>query len=143
MIRLSGVTKSFGRQRVLDGLDLEIPGEKITVILGQSGSGKSVILKHIIGLMKPDSGEIYINSTDITKLNDRELNEVRKQFGMLFQDAALFDSMTVGENVAFPLREHTRLPKKEVRRIVEEKLEQVGLKGATEKMLSELSGGMR
>ncbi|PIP35914.1 MAG: ABC transporter ATP-binding protein, partial [Desulfobacterales bacterium CG23_combo_of_CG06-09_8_20_14_all_52_9] len=76
MIRLSGVTKSFGRQRVLDGLDLEIPGEKITVILGQSGSGKSVILKHIIGLMKPDSGEIYINSTDITKLNDRELNEV-------------------------------------------------------------------
>ena len=95
MIRLSGVTKSFGRQRVLDGLDLEIPGEKITVILGQSGSGKSVILKHIIGLMKPDSGEIYINSTDITKLNDRELNEVRKQFGMLFQDAALFDSMTV------------------------------------------------
>jgi len=143
MIRLSGVTKSFGRQRVLDGLDLEIPGEKITVILGQSGSGKSVILKHIIGLMKPDSGEIYINSTDITKLNDRELNEVRKQFGMLFQDAALFDSMTVGENVAFPLREHTRLPKKEVRRIVEEKLEQVGLKGATEKMPSELSGGMR
>jgi len=127
----------------LDGLDLEIPGERITVILGQSGSGKSVILKHIIGLMTPDAGEIFIGGTEITRLNDRELNEIRKQFGMLFQDAALFDSMTVGENVAFPLVEHTRLSKKEIRRIVEEKLRQVGLEGVTGKMPSELSGGMR
>jgi phospholipid/cholesterol/gamma-HCH transport system ATP-binding protein len=143
MIRLSGVTKSFGSQRVLDGVELEIPDAQITVILGQSGSGKSVILKHIIGLMTPDTGKIFINGTDITRLNDRELNEVRKQFGMLFQDAALFDSMTVGENVAFPLVEHTRLPKKKIRAIVEEKLEQVGLKGMSQKMPSELSGGMR
>lgn len=143
MIRLSGVTKSFGSQKVLDGLDLEIPGERITVILGQSGSGKSVILKHIIGLMTPDAGEIFIGGTEITRLNGRELNEIRKQFGMLFQDAALFDSMTVGENVAFPLVEHTRLSKKEIRRIVEEKLRQVGLEGVTGKMPSELSGGMR
>ncbi len=143
MIRLAGVTKSFGSQRVLNALDLEIPSEEITVILGRSGSGKSVILKHIIGLMTPDSGKIYINDKDITRLNERELNEVRKQFGMLFQDAALFDSMTVGENVAFPLVEHTRLPKKEIQRIVEEKLRQVGLPGVAEKMPSELSGGMR
>ncbi len=143
MIRLSRVQKSFGSQRVLDGLDLTIPPGQITVILGQSGSGKSVILKHIIGLMKPDSGEIFVNDTDITRLNDRELNEVRKQFGMLFQDAALFDSMTVGENVAFPLVEHTRRTKNDIRRIVEEKLEQVGLPGVTKKMPSELSGGMR
>lgn len=143
MIRLSRVKKSFGSLKVLDGLDLEIPEAQITVILGQSGSGKSVILKHIIGLMRPDGGEIFINDTDITKLNERELNEIRKQFGMLFQDAALFDSMTVGENVAFPLVEHTRLPKKEIRRIVEEKLKEVGLEGATQKMPSELSGGMR
>ncbi len=143
MIRLVRVTKRFGSQTVLDGLDLEIPEARITVILGQSGSGKSVILKHIIGLMTPDSGEIFIDGTDITRLNERELNEVRKQFGMLFQDAALFDSMTVGENVAFPLVEHTRLPKKEIRRVVEEKLKQVGLEGVTEKMPSELSGGMR
>lgn len=143
MIRLSRVTKCFGSQRVLNGLDLEIPEAQITVILGQSGSGKSVILKHIIGLMTPDSGEIFIDGTDITRLNERALNEVRKQFGMLFQDAALFDSMTVGENVAFPLVEHTRLPKKKIRRIVEEKLKQVGLEGVTQKMPSELSGGMR
>lgn len=143
MIRLIKVCKSFGKQKVLVDLDLHIPPEKTTVILGQSGSGKSVILKHIIALMNPDSGQILVNGTDITRLNDRELNEIRKKFGMLFQDAALFDSMTVGENVAFPLKEHTRLSQKQIKMIVEEKLMQVGLKDVTQKMPAELSGGMR
>jgi phospholipid/cholesterol/gamma-HCH transport system ATP-binding protein len=143
MIRLVKICKSFGKQKVLVDLDLEIQEEQITVILGQSGSGKSVILKHIIALMSPDSGKIIINGTDITRLNDKELNEIRKNFGMLFQDAALFDSMNVGENVAFPLKEHTRLSQKQINEIVEKKLLQVGLKDVTRKMPSELSGGMR
>ena len=143
MIKLVKVCKSFNGQKVLDNLDLEIEAEKITVIIGQSGGGKSVLLKHIIGLIKPDSGQIFVDGTDIVKLNDRMLNEVRKKFSMLFQDAALFDSMTVGENVSFPLKEHTHLPKKEIEEIVEAKLLQVGLTNVTHKMPSELSGGMR
>ena len=138
-IRLENISKSFGRQQVLDELDLTIESKKITVIIGQSGGGKSVLLKHIIGLVKPDSGRILVDDMDISELNENELNEMRKNFGMLFQDAALFDSMTVGENVAFPLNEHRRLPKNEVQRIVTEKLLQVGLKDITEKMPSELS----
>ncbi|MBU4463321.1 MAG: ATP-binding cassette domain-containing protein, partial [Proteobacteria bacterium] len=143
MIELIKICKSFKGQKVLDNLDLKIEPEKITVIIGGSGGGKSVLLKHIIGLIKPDSGQVLVNGTDTTKLNDKELNEVRKMFGMLFQDAALFDSMTVGENVAFPLKEHTKLSKKEIDEIVEEKLLQVDLKNVTHKMPSELSGGMR
>jgi phospholipid/cholesterol/gamma-HCH transport system ATP-binding protein len=100
-------------------------------------------LKHIIGLLRPDSGEVLIDGTDITRLGDRDLNEIRKKFGMLFQEAALFDSMTVGENVAFPLREHTRMKEEEIRRIVADRLHAVGLTGVEEKMPSELSGGMR
>ena len=143
MIELIKVCKSFKGQKVLDNLDLQIEPEKITVIIGSSGSGKSVLLKHIMGLIKPDSGQVLVNGTDTAKLNDKELNEIRKVFGMLFQDAALFDSMTVGENVAFPLTEHTKLSKKEIDEIVEEKLLQVDLKNVTHKMPSELSGGMR
>ena len=142
-ITLENISKSFGKQKVLDGLDLTLESKKITFIIGQSGGGKSVLLKHIIGLVKPDSGRILVDDIDISSLNEADLNEIRKNFGMLFQDAALFDSMTVGENVAFPLNEHRRLPKKEVQRIVTEKLLQVGLTGVTEKMPSELSGGMR
>ena len=142
-ITLENISKSFGKQKVLDELDLTIESKKITFIIGQSGGGKSVLLKHIIGLVKPDSGRILVDDIDISSLNEADLNEIRKNFGMLFQDAALFDSMTVGENVAFPLNEHRRLPKKEVQRIVTEKLLQVGLTGVTEKMPSELSGGMR
>jgi phospholipid/cholesterol/gamma-HCH transport system ATP-binding protein len=130
-------------QKVLDNLDLQIEPEKITVIIGRSGSGKSILLKHIIGLIKPDSGQVLVNGIDTAKLNDKELNEIRKVFGMLFQDAALFDSMTVGENVAFPLKEHTKLSKKEIDEIVEDKLLEVDLKNITHKMPSELSGGMR
>jgi len=102
-----------------------------------------VLLKHIIGLLKPDRGEIWVDGVNITKLNDRELNEVRKKFGMLFQEAALFDSMTVGENVAFPLREHTKKSEKEIQEIVADRLRAVGLAGVENKMPSELSGGMK
>ncbi len=142
-ITLENISKTFGEQRVLDGLNLTLESKKITFIIGQSGGGKSVLLKHIIGLVKPDSGRVLVDDIDISSLNEAGLNEIRKNFGMLFQDAALFDSMTVGENVAFPLNEHRRLPKNEVQRIVVEKLLQVGLTGVTQKMPSELSGGMR
>jgi phospholipid/cholesterol/gamma-HCH transport system ATP-binding protein len=143
MIRLTDLRKSFGKQKVLDGLDLKIETGKTTVIIGRSGGGKSVLLKHIIGLLQPDSGEVLIDGVDITKLGDRDLNEIRKKFGMLFQEAALFDSMTVGENVAFPLREHTRMKEREIRETVADRLQAVGLTGVEGKMPSELSGGMR
>src|SRR4030067_2791779 len=134
MIEITGLHKSFGEQKVLTGVDLQIPARKSTVILGRSGVGKSVLLKHIIGLVRPDRGRILIDGVDITKLGDTEINEMRKRFGMLFQDAALFDSMTVGANVAFPLYEHTNLKEKEIARIVAQKLEQVGLPGEEGKM---------
>ena len=143
MIRLEQVSKAFKGQIVLDHLDLEIEKGKITVIIGQSGGGKSVLLKHMIGLIRPDSGHIYVNGIDIVSLDDKKLNDIRKKFGMLFQAAALFDSMNVGENVAFPLIEHTRLSRKEIMKIAEEKLLRVGLKNVSHKMPSELSGGMR
>jgi phospholipid/cholesterol/gamma-HCH transport system ATP-binding protein len=143
MIELVDIHKSFGEQKVLDGLNLRIEDGKTTVIIGKSGGGKSVLLKHIIGLLKPDSGQVLVNGIDITTLSDKELNEVRKNFGMLFQEAALFDSMTVGENIAFPLREHTKKKEKEIREIVDERLRAVGLPGVENKMPSELSGGMR
>ena len=126
-IRVHDVHKSFGRQKVLDGINLEVERGRITVIIGKSGSGKSVLMKHLIGLLKPDKGEILVDGLEITRLDEDGLNEVRKRFGMLFQEAALFDSMNVGENVAFPLREHTVFPEKEIGRIVDEKLRQVGL----------------
>ncbi len=143
MIELIDVHKSFGVHRVLTGLNLSIEEGKTTVIIGRSGGGKSVLLKHIIGLIKPDRGQVLVDGVDMTRLNDRELNEIRKKFGMLFQEAALFDSMTVGENVAFPLREHARLKEKEIREVVSDRLRAVGLSGVEEKMPSELSGGMR
>ena len=143
MIKLVDIHKSFGRQKVLDGLTLDIEDGKTTVIIGGSGGGKSVLLKHIIGLIKPDSGQVIVDDVDIASLNDRDLNEVRKKFGMLFQEAALFDSMNVMDNVAFPLREHTRKKEKEIREIVKERLRAVGLTGIEDKMPSELSGGMR
>ena len=143
MIKLVDVHKAFGRQQVLKGINLEIGDGETTVIIGKSGSGKSVLLKHIIGLVKPDHGQVIVDDVDITTLNDRRLNEIRKKFGMLFQDAALFDSMTVGENVAFPLREHTKLLDDDINKIVADRLGAVGLKGIENKLPSELSGGMR
>jgi phospholipid/cholesterol/gamma-HCH transport system ATP-binding protein len=143
MIEIRSLHKSFGALKVLRGVDLQIPKGKTTVILGRSGVGKSVLLKHIIGLIRPDRGRVWIDGVDITQLGDKDLNEVRKKFGMLFQEAALFDSLNVGGNVAFPLREHTHLNDKDIRGIVAQKLEQVGLSGLEGKMPAELSGGMK
>lgn len=143
MIKLVNVHKSFQGQKVLDGLDLEIPRGKITVIIGASGVGKSVLLKHMIGLLKPDKGKVFIDGVDIGTLSSQQLVELRNKFGMLFQGAALFDSLNVFENVAFPLTEHTRLSASEIKKKVEEKLQIVGLSGIGHKMPSELSGGMR
>ncbi len=143
MIKIIDLHKSFGEQKVLKGVNLEIPKGKITFIMGRSGTGKSVLLKHIIGLLFPDSGRILIDGQDITRMSEKELMRLRKRFGMLFQEGALFDSLTVGENVAFPLREHANLSEKEIRARVEAKLSQVGLLEAIDKMPSELSGGMK
>ena len=143
MIELENLYKSFNKHAVLDGLSLSIPTGKITVILGPSGIGKSVTLKLIIGLLKPDRGRVLVDGTDINKLNAKELNRFRRHFGMLFQSAALFDSLTVADNVAFPLREHTHKSEQEIQHIVTEKLQLVGLPHAHDKYPSELSGGMR
>lgn len=143
IIKIRKLCKKFGNQEVLKELDLDIPKGMITVIIGRSGGGKSVLLKHIIGLLKPDSGEIYIDGIDIAKESDDKLNEVRKRFGMLFQEGALFDSMTIEENVAFPLMEHTKLSHKEIEERTKEVLAMVGLTGAEKKYPSEISGGMR
>ena len=142
-VRFVNVTKRFGSQLVLDELCLDIPRGRITYILGRSGVGKSVLIKHIIGLLKPDTGEIWVDGQDVTKLSETRLNELRMKFGMLFQDAALFDSMTAYENIAFPLQEHRSLSVKEEQAVVAGKLAQVGLSGVEEKFPSQLSGGMR
>lgn len=143
MIKLVGVEKTLGGQPVLRGVDLTIPAGKLTTIIGRSGEGKSVLLKHMIGLLQPDRGEVWVDGMEISRLRGKALNEVRKRFAMLFQSAALFDSLTVFDNVAFPLREKLRLPEREVGRRVEEKLEQVGLSGMGHKFPAELSGGMK
>ncbi|RME24323.1 MAG: ABC transporter ATP-binding protein [Deltaproteobacteria bacterium] len=143
MIEIRDLHKSFGDNHVLRGIDLTVEEGKTTVIIGASGSGKSVLMKHMIGLLRPDSGKVVVDGLDTSELGERELAKVRQKFGMVFQNAALFDSMTVGENVAFPLREHRRLPEKEIRRIVEEKLRVVDLEGVEHLYPAELSGGMR
>jgi len=143
MITLRNVHKSFGAQKVLDGLDLEIPDGKITAIIGPSGEGKSVLLKHLIGLLQPDSGSVEVDGESIVDLRRSELNRIREKFGMLFQNVALFDSMTVFENVAFPLEEKTSLSKEEIRDKVLSALEDVGLKNIEQKFPDELSGGMK
>jgi len=143
MIKIINICKSFKEQQVLKGLSLEIPKGKTTTIIGGSGCGKSVLLKHLIGILKPDSGEIYIDGEEITNLSEKELNHVRKKFGFLFQGAALFDSMNVFDNVAFPLRENTLFPDKEVSEKVHQRLKEVGLDGYGYKFPGELSGGMK
>lgn len=143
MIKLIDVDKSFNGQVVLDRLNLEIPEGKITAIIGPSGGGKSVLLKHMIGLLRPDRGQVIVDGEDIARMGRSELNRVREKFGMLFQNAALFDSMTVFENVAFPLEEKTRLFRTEISDKVHEALEHVGLKGVDDKFPDELSGGMK
>lgn len=143
MIELIGVKKSFGANHVLRGVNLKIESAESMVVIGGSGTGKSVILKHIIGLIRPDSGKIVIDGENISELPERELNEFRKRFGMLFQGAALFDSLSVWENVGFGLKEHRNLADSEVREIAREKLRMVGLKGIEDRMPADLSGGMK
>ncbi len=142
-IQIKGLKKRFKDNEVLRGVDLDIEEGEICVILGASGSGKSVLIKHIIGLLRPDEGEVVIKGRDIAHLDEKELNDVRKSFGMVFQNSALFDSMTVYENVAFPLIEHTRLNEKEIRERVSEKLNVLGLYNVENKYPAELSGGMK
>lgn len=144
MIEVINLHKSFDGHEVLKGINLVIPKGKITVVIGGSGSGKTVFLRHLIGLLRPDAGRVFIDRVNIHALSRQELSEFRKRFGMLFQSAALFDSLDVFENVAFPLIEHRKMRDIDaVRRIVEEKLAQVGLSDITHKLPSELSGGMR
>lgn len=142
-VELIDVHKSFGDFKVHKGINLTVKANGITVILGPSGTGKSVLLKQMMGLLKPDSGQIIVDGVDIASAPKSDLRAVRKKFGMLFQNAALFDSMSVMENVAFPLCEHTDMKRSEIEEIVIQKLKLVGLKNAERKMPSELSGGMR
>ncbi|WP_150112111.1 ABC transporter ATP-binding protein [Desulfonatronovibrio hydrogenovorans] len=143
IIELKKVSKSFGNHLVLDDLDLGLEKDRVNIIIGRSGGGKSVLIKHIIGLLKPDRGQVLIKGEDIAPMSEREISRIRRGFGMLFQEAALFDSLTVAENVAFPLQEHTKKSHSEIMEIVETKLSSVGLAGMGYKMPSELSGGMR
>ncbi len=142
-IEIRGLKKRFNDNEVLRGINLQVDEGEILVILGASGSGKSVLIKHIIGLLRPDEGSIFVKGIDITHLPEKELNEVRKSFGMVFQNSALFDSMTVYENVAFPLIEHTKLSEDEIKERVSEKLNILGLYNVEDKYPSELSGGMK
>lgn len=142
-IRFERVFKSFGNLRVLDDISFEIPRGRAFCILGRSGTGKSVTIKSLVGLIRPDSGRILVEGEDITRLEGSELARVRKGMGFLFQYSALFDSITVGENVAFPLRRHTHYSEEKIRGLAEEKLERVGLTGIYGKMPADISGGMR
>ena len=143
IIQLNDVHKSFGKQKVLEGINLKIPRGKTTVIAGASGQGKSVIVKLILGLLKPDSGEILVEGRDITKLRQKELNKVRMEYGVLFQGAALLDSLSVFDNVALPLQERTRLGKDEIKQKVYDSLKELGLAGHENKFPAQLSGGMK
>ena len=142
-IRLEHVTKSFDGRKVLEDLSLEIPEGSAFCLLGRSGTGKSVALKHIIGLVRPDSGHVFVRGKNVPALRRGELSEIRRSMGFLFQEAALFDSITVGENVAFPLRRHTDWPDLKIREVARAKLADVDLQDDYNKMPAELSGGMR
>jgi phospholipid/cholesterol/gamma-HCH transport system ATP-binding protein len=142
-ITVEGLTKSFGSQVIWQDVSLTLPAGEISVLLGPSGTGKSVFLKTLVGLLRPDCGSVWINGQDVPRLRERDLYAVRKLFGVLFQDGALFGSMSLYDNIAFPLREHTKKSESEIRSIVGEKIELVGLQGAEQKLPGEISGGMR
>jgi phospholipid/cholesterol/gamma-HCH transport system ATP-binding protein len=142
-IAVEGLTKSFGSQVIWQDVSLTLPAGEISVLLGPSGTGKSVFLKTLVGLLRPDRGSVWINGQDVPRLRERDLYAVRKLFGVLFQDGALFGSMSLYDNIAFPLREHTKKSETEIRAIVGEKIELVGLQGAEAKLPGEISGGMR
>ncbi|HMK36779.1 MAG TPA: ATP-binding cassette domain-containing protein [Desulfomonilaceae bacterium] len=143
MILVKHVEKHYGDQTVLRNLNLHIKRSTISAIVGGSGEGKTVLLRIMIGLEQPDSGSVFINDENIVGMRSKDLNRIRRTFGVLFQESALFDYLNVGENVAFPMREHLKLSEKEIKKQVEEKLAQVGLSGEQDKKVSELSGGMR
>jgi phospholipid/cholesterol/gamma-HCH transport system ATP-binding protein len=142
-VRLDHVSKAFGPRRVLDDVSMDIPVGSGYVILGRSGTGKSVLLRHVIALIRPDSGRVFVQGQEVSKLTGQPLAHVRRSVGFLFQNAALFDSISVGENVAFPLRRHTKLADAQIRSRVQQKLASVGLDDEYDKMPSALSGGMR
>ena len=142
-IRLEGVTKAFDGRKVLDDVTLDVAPATAFCLLGRSGTGKSVTLKHIVGLLKPDTGHVYVHGKDVPSLPAHELAGLRKSMGFLFQSAALFDSISVGENVAFPLRRHTDWPDEKIRMVAKGKLKDVGLEKDYDKMPGDLSGGMR
>lgn len=142
-VRLDHVSKAFAGRPVLDDVSLDVPEGTAFAILGRSGTGKSVTLRHIVGLMRPDTGRVFVHGQEVSALEGEPLAGVRKQIGFLFQNAALFDSISVGENVAFPLRRHTKLSDTEIRQRAQEKLEAVGLGKDYDKMPADLSGGMR
>lgn len=143
MIEIRSLTKTFKTQKVIDNLDLSVVEGKITIVMGPTGTGKSVLLKHVLGLLKPDSGEILVDGQDIVSMDEAQLTEVRKKYGVCFQDSALFDSMTVGENVGFPFTIHTDLTREQIAKEVASLLKEVGLGGIEDKMPAQLSGGMR
>ena len=143
MIQVIDLHKSFGNQQVLKGVQLKVETGKLTTIIGGSGSGKTVLLKHLNALLLPDHGSVLVDGTDITKMGEHALNKVRHKFGVLFQGAALLDSMTIYDNVAFPLRETTKLSESEIQKRSEERLAQVGLAGMGYKYPAEVSGGMK
>ena len=143
MIKLVNIRKAFNGQKVLNGLNLQIGNKELVAIVGQSGSGKSVLLKHLIGIIKPDKGRILIEGVDMTAAKGKDLDEIRGRFGVVFQEGALFDSLTVYDNIAFPLREKTKLHKDEIRESVWQALEDVGLKEMGNKFPAEISGGMK
>jgi phospholipid/cholesterol/gamma-HCH transport system ATP-binding protein len=142
-IEIIDVVKQFGRMRILNGLNLGLPDNQISMVLGPSGTGKSVLIKHIVGLLYPDSGDLLVHGESVPGMSDDELFEMRKKFGLLFQDGALFGSMNIWDNVAFPLRQHTDKSEDEIGEVVHRRLQEVGLAEATDKMPNELSGGMR
>ena len=142
-IEIKDVVKQFGRTRILNGLNLDLPDDQISMVLGPSGTGKSVLIKHIVGLLYPDSGDVIVKGDSVPELSDDDLFEMRKKFGLLFQDGALFGSMNIFDNVAFPLRQHTDRGEDEIEHVVTRRLREVGLGEAHYKMPNELSGGMR
>jgi phospholipid/cholesterol/gamma-HCH transport system ATP-binding protein len=143
MVEIDDVFKAFEEKQVLDGVSCQIPAGKISVVMGPSGTGKSVLLRHIVGLLFPDKGDVRVAGKSVPNLSEDELLELRRNVGMLFQDGALFSSMNLYDNVAFPLRQHTRKSEAEIKEIVMDRLEEVGLKESVKKMPNELSGGMR
>ena len=143
MIELKNVSMSFQDRRILDDVSLQVQPGEIMVVIGPSGAGKSTLLRLMIGLLKPDAGQIWVDGREISHLDEDELNKIRRNMGMVFQYSALFDSMTVGENVAFGIRQHTKMPEEEILRVIRRTLRMVGLMGRENAMPSELSGGMK